>query len=59
MCSFRGTLAFVSGDNLSSQEIGGFKVGPGANLKCRECMGNADDIKTKVMFYIITCRTSY
>ena len=28
--TFRGTIAFASGDNLGSQELGGFKVGPGA-----------------------------
>jgi hypothetical protein len=46
--SFAGTIAFVSGDNLASQELGGFKVGPGAHHKCRECMGYTTDIKTKV-----------
>jgi len=48
--SFAGTIAFVSGDNLALQEIGGFKVGPGSNKKCRECMGNTNDIKTKVRY---------
>lgn len=46
--SFLGTIAFVSGDNLASQELGGFKVGPGSHLKCRECMGVTADIKSKV-----------
>jgi len=46
--SFAGTIAFVSGDNLASQELGGFKVGPGAHHKCRECMGSSIDIQTKV-----------
>lgn len=46
--TFRGTIAFASGDNLGSQELGGFKVGPGANLRCRECMGCAEDIKLMV-----------
>ena len=46
--TFRGSIAFVSGDNLGLQELGGFKVGPGANCKCRECMGLADEIKRMV-----------
>ena len=46
--SFTGTITFVSGDNLGSQLIGGFKEGPGAHLKCRHCMGNTHDIKTMV-----------
>ena len=39
----------MSGDNLGSQEIGGFKIGPAANLKCRECLGLSADLSTKVM----------
>ena len=38
----------VSGDNLGSQLIGGFKEGPGAFLKCQHCMGTADEIKRMV-----------
>jgi hypothetical protein len=50
---FRGTIAYVSGDNLGSQEIGGFKIGPAAHRKCRECMGLSDDLATKVnMVYV-------
>ena len=49
--SFAGTIAFVSGDNLASQELGGFKVGPGSHLKCRECLGATQEIKTKVYAY--------
>ena len=47
--SFSGTIAFLSGDNLGSQLIGGFKEGPGAHLKCRHFMGNSNDIKTMVI----------
>ena len=47
---FAGTIAFVSGDNLGSQELGGFKVGPGSHLKCRDCLGTTEDIKTKVVY---------
>ena len=50
---FRGTIAYVSGDNLGSQEVGGFKIGPAANLKCRECMGLSHDLETKVLFKIV------
>ena len=49
MIAFRGTVAFVSGDNLGSQEIGGFKIGSSSALKCRVCMGNANDVATKVI----------
>ena len=47
---FGGTIAFVSGDNLGSQELGGFKVGSGSHLKCRDCLGTTEDIKTKVVY---------
>lgn len=47
--SLAGTIVLVSGDNLGSQLIGGFKEGPGAHLKCRHCMGNAEEIKCKVL----------
>ena len=49
--SFAGTIAYISGDNLASQELGGFKVGPGSHLKCRDCQGDSDEIKTKVYNY--------
>jgi hypothetical protein len=53
--SFAGSVAFMSGDNLASQEIGGFKVGSASSLKCRECMGNATDIITcKVKFVYLS-----
>ncbi|EDO36048.1 predicted protein [Nematostella vectensis] len=45
--SFSGTLIFVSGDNLASQEIGGFKIGGAASFKCRVCMGNAIEVASK------------
>ena len=38
----------MSGDKLGSQEVGGFKIGPTANFKCRECMDIAGDLITKV-----------
>ena len=36
------TVAFIYGDKLVSQEIGGFKIGSASALKCRVCMGNAN-----------------
>lgn len=51
--SLRGTIAFISGDNLGSQLIGGFKEGAGARLKCRHCMGSTPDIRTKVSLKIL------
>ena len=33
---------------LGIQDIGGVKIGPAAALKGRECMGDAEDIKTMV-----------
>ena len=38
----------MSGDNLGCQEVGGFKIGSAANLKCRECLGLSIDLATKV-----------
>ena len=46
--SMSGTIAFLCGDNLALQELGGFKVGPCARLRCRECMGTVQDIKSMV-----------
>ncbi len=41
---FAGTIAYVSGDNLGSQLIGGFKQGSQSHRKCRVCMGNGTEI---------------
>ena len=41
---FRGTITYISGDNLGSQQIGGFKEGSQAYRKCRECIATADEI---------------
>ena len=46
--SLAGTIAFVSGDNLEAQLIGGFKEGAGAHLKCRHCMGRSNALTSKV-----------
>ena len=45
---FRGTLAYVSADNLGAQYIGGFKQGSQSHRKCRECMANNDQIQSMV-----------
>lgn len=50
--TFAGTIAFISGDNLGSQLVGGFKEGPGAFLKCRHCMGNENEIKIMVSKHV-------
>lgn len=38
----------VSGDNLASHYLGGFKAPSGALRKCRHCMATANDMETKV-----------
>ena len=45
---FRGTLAYVSADNLGAQFIGGFKQGSQSHRKCRECMATDDQIQSMV-----------
>ena len=47
-------MAYVSADNLGSQEVGGFKIGSAARFKCRECMGSANDItaKVRIVFFL-------
>ena len=50
--SFAGTITYISGDNLGSQAVGRFKEGSGANLKCRHCMGEADEMKFKVYTFV-------
>ncbi len=44
----RGTLALVSGDNLASHCLGGFKSPSGAIRKCRHCLATYSDMQTKV-----------
>lgn len=41
---FAGTIAYVSGDNLGSQLVGGFKQGSQSHRKCRVCMGTGAEI---------------
>ena len=49
---FAGTIAYISGDNLGSQYLGGLKQGSQSHRKCRVCMGNATEITMYV--YIVT-----
>lgn len=46
--SFSGTIVFVSADNLGAQLVGGCKESASAHLKCRHCMGTADEITCNV-----------
>ena len=46
----RGSIAFLSADNLGAQEVGGFKVGAGADKICRECLTNKELAYSKVLF---------
>ena len=43
-----GTISLISGDNLGSNLLGGFKAPSGAYRKCRNCMATAEDMKSKV-----------
>ena len=43
-----GTVTLVSGDNLASHYLGGYKAPSGALRKCRQCMATSDDMQTKV-----------
>lgn len=43
-----GTLLIVSGDNLGSQLIGGFKQLASALRKCRFCMATEEDVSKEV-----------
>ena len=46
--TFHGTLVIGSGDNLSSQLLGGYKSLASALRKCRFCMAVKSDMETKV-----------
>ena len=39
-----GTITLVSGDNLGSCFLGGFKAPSQALRKCRHCMATSEDI---------------
>lgn len=51
--SFSGTIAFVSADNLGAQLVGGYKESASASVKCRHCMGTADEITCCVSHHIL------
>ena len=46
--TFKGTISLISGDNLASHYLGGFKSPSGALRKCRHCMATAEDIQKQV-----------
>ena len=50
---FAGTAARVSGDNLGSQYLGGFKQGGQSHRKCRVCMGDGSKITEYVCIIIL------
>ena len=43
--TFRGSVAFCSGDNLGSQLLGGYKQG---SQSYRKCMGNSEELEAHV-----------
>lgn len=45
---FEGSISLVSGDNLASNYLGGFKSPSGSFRKCRQCMGTDETMKTQV-----------
>ena len=45
---FHGGIATISGDNLSSHEIGGFRHCFSSGLICRTCLCSCEDIKRKM-----------
>jgi hypothetical protein len=45
---FRGSIAYVSGDNPGIHLMGGFKEGCQAHRKCRHCLGIDEQIKNMV-----------
>ena len=51
--TFRGTITLVTGDNLGSQYIGGYKQLASALRKCRYCMAISNDMKQKVHMFIL------
>ena len=51
---FRGTIAYVSADNLGAQYIGGFKQESQSYRKCCECMANNDEIQSLVRTIMTT-----
>ena len=49
--TIKGTLTLVSGDNLASHLLGGYKAPSGALHKCRHCMATSDDMQQKVLTF--------
>ena len=59
MNALRGTVTLVSGDNLGSNYIGGFKQMSSALRKCRFCMAVASDMCEKVSGEYVTHNILY
>lgn len=57
--TFRGTLTLVSGDNLGSNFIGGYKQLSSALRKCRFCMAVAGDMRENVILIRICLHSTY
>ena len=57
--TFRGTLALVSGDNLASHYLGGYKSLSSALRKCRHCMAVTANMATEVILYCVIYTCSY
>ncbi|XP_044173356.1 uncharacterized protein LOC122957349 [Acropora millepora] len=59
--TFRGSVAFCSGDNLGSQLLGGYKQGSQSYRKCRECMGNSEELEAHFHedFFVLRTKDSY
>ena len=53
--TLRGTLALVSGDNLASHYLGGYKSLSSALRKCRHCMAVAEDMAVQVHAIPLLC----
>ena len=50
---FRGSIAYISGDNWSLKQIGCLKEGSQTYRKCRECKATTDELQSNVRTCII------
>ena len=50
----RGTVTLVSGDNLTSCFLGGYKAPSGALRKCHHCMVTTADMSEHVCFSLFS-----
>ena len=49
-------MAFC-GDNLASQQVGGFINLSSANRRCRHCLATKQEIQDKVYYFVHLCYT--